>query len=112
MRLLAVGDVCGNVGCEEIHRKLPDIKRKYNIDAVIVNGENSAVGNGITPQTAEYIFACGADIITGAIIRSEDAKFMTIQIKILSFCALIICPMLSLGAVTVLQISGDSGSGL
>lgn len=65
MRLLAVGDVCGNVGCEEIHRKLPDIKRKYNIDAVIVNGENSAVGNGITPQTAEYIFACGADIITG-----------------------------------------------
>lgn len=65
MRLLAVGDVCGQVGCEEIHRKLSSIKQQKNIDAVIVNGENSAVGNGITPQSAEYIFACGADIITG-----------------------------------------------
>lgn len=65
MRLLTVGDVCGQVGCEEIHRKLPVIKRQKNIDAVIVNGENSAVGNGITPETADYIFACGADIITG-----------------------------------------------
>lgn len=65
MRLLAVGDVCGQVGCEEIRRKLYLIKQQKNIDAVIVNGENSAVGNGITPETADYIFACGADVITG-----------------------------------------------
>ncbi len=65
MRLLAVGDVCGQVGCEEIHRKLSEIKKQKIIDAVIVNGENSAVGNGITPHSADYIFACGADIITG-----------------------------------------------
>ena len=79
MRLLAVGDVCGNVGCEEIHSKLPLIKRRYNIDAVIVNGENSAVGNGITPETAEYIFSCGADIITGgnhSLRRREIYGFM------------------------------------
>ena len=65
MRILAVGDVCGPCGCEVLRRRLPDIKREKKIDAVIVNGENSAEGNGITPQSAEYIFACGADIITG-----------------------------------------------
>lgn len=65
MRLLAIGDVCGNTGCEYLKQKLPIIKKEKNIDAVIVNGENSAVGNGITKESAEYIFACGADIITG-----------------------------------------------
>jgi len=31
---------------------------------VIANGENSAGGSGITPKTAEEIFAAGVDIIT------------------------------------------------
>lgn len=65
MRLLAIGDVCGEVGCDTVYRKLPLIKKENRIDAVIINGENSAVGNGITRQTAEFLFACGADIITG-----------------------------------------------
>ncbi len=65
MRLLAVGDVCGNAGCEYVRAKLPGIKKEKNIDVVIINGENSADGNGITPSSAEYLFACGADIITG-----------------------------------------------
>ena len=34
-------------------------------DFVIVNGENSALGNGITPESANTIFAAGADVITG-----------------------------------------------
>ncbi|MBQ8532934.1 MAG: TIGR00282 family metallophosphoesterase [Clostridia bacterium] len=65
MRLLAVGDVCGVSGCEEIRRMLPKIKREKGIDVCIVNGENSAEGNGITPYSADFLFACGADIITG-----------------------------------------------
>lgn len=65
MRLLAVGDVCGMVGCEYVRSKLPSLKKEKNIDVVIINGENSADGNGITPTSAEYLFACGADIITG-----------------------------------------------
>ena len=65
MRLLAIGDVCGQVGCDTVYKKLPLIKRDKNIDAVIINGENSAVGNGITRQTAEFLFTCGADVITG-----------------------------------------------
>lgn len=65
MRLLAVGDVCGVSGCEEIRKRLPQLKKEKKIDVVIINGENSADGNGITPYSADFLFACGADVITG-----------------------------------------------
>lgn len=65
MRLLCVGDVCGSCGCEKVKSILPALKRKKGIDTVIINGENSADGNGITPQSADMLFACGADVITG-----------------------------------------------
>ena len=39
-------------------------KREYGIDFCIVNGENSAVGNGITRESAQHIFSVGADVIT------------------------------------------------
>ena len=65
MRLLAVGDVCGPVGCERIKQSLPVLKREKKIDVAVVNGENSADGNGILPESADLLFACGADVITG-----------------------------------------------
>lgn len=65
MRLLAVGDVCGSIGCDAIKRILPRLKKSKNIDMVVINGENSADGNGITPESADFLFACGADVITG-----------------------------------------------
>lgn len=65
MKVLAVGDVCAPDGCEFALRTIPRIKREENIDFTIVNGENSAAGNGITPQSAEMLFAAGADVITG-----------------------------------------------
>src|ERR1700681_4797093 len=34
------------------------------MELVIANGENSAAVSGITPKTAEEIFAAGVDIIT------------------------------------------------
>ena len=65
MRTLAIGDVCGLIGCKYIKKALPRLKAEYNIDFVIVNGENSADGNGITPESAEQLFLAGADVITG-----------------------------------------------
>lgn len=65
MRLLAVGDVCGRAGCECVKNKLSQLKREKNIDITVINGENSDESNGVTEQSAEYLFACGADIITG-----------------------------------------------
>ncbi len=65
MKILALGDVVGNGGCEIIRKLLPEIKRKENIDFCIANGENSAVGNGILPFSADHLFTSGVDFITG-----------------------------------------------
>ena len=59
-----IGDVVGAVGCKALSKTLPSIKREYNADIAIVNGENSADGNGISPNSAAEIFGAGADVIT------------------------------------------------
>lgn len=65
IKFLCVGDVVGTGGCEFLRKKLADFKRENNIDVCIVNGENSAVGNGMLPQSCNSIFTSGADFITG-----------------------------------------------
>lgn len=65
MKILCIGDVVGSAGCEMLRRHLPSLKKLYGADMCIVNGENSAVGNGILPQSADHIFTSGADVITG-----------------------------------------------
>ena len=54
----------GANGSEYAASKLSGLKRQYNIDITVINGENSANGNGITPKSAEYLFNAGADVIT------------------------------------------------
>lgn len=65
MKILAIGDVVSNVGCEYLRKILPALKKELQADVVIVNGENSATGNGVLPQSAEWILDSGADVITG-----------------------------------------------
>ena len=64
MNILAIGDVVSSIGCEYLRKKLPSLKKMYSVDFCIVNGENSAAGNGITPQSADFLFDSGADLIT------------------------------------------------
>ena len=65
MRVLFVGDVVGEAGCECLRKTLPEFKRRQNIDFCIVNGENSARGNGITPASFSHLLTSGADLVTG-----------------------------------------------
>lgn len=65
MNILMIGDVVGHVGCDHLRRFLPAVKRQYGVDVCIVNGENAADGNGITPFAAHHLFDSGADVITG-----------------------------------------------
>ena len=65
MKILAIGDVVGKIGCEFLREKLPSIKQREGVGLVIANGENSSDGNGTTPSSAEYLFSSGVDIITG-----------------------------------------------
>ncbi len=64
MKLLFIGDVVGKHGCDFLSRKLFGIKKEYNIDFTIINGENSADGNGITKASLDMLTEYGADIIT------------------------------------------------
>ena len=64
MNILAVGDIVGNSGVNKLKNELQDIKNKYNIDFVIVNGENAAEGMGITIKNFKDILSAGADCIT------------------------------------------------
>lgn len=64
MRILCIGDVVGSKGCAFVREKLPSMRKFYQIDAVICNGENSADGNGVLPTSADSLFASGVDVIT------------------------------------------------
>ncbi len=64
MKLIFIGDVVGKNGCKALLKTLPSLKWEYGADFVVVNGENSSDGNGITPQSAAMIFEAGADVIT------------------------------------------------
>ncbi len=63
INVLFAGDIVGSVGCEFTKKTVAKLRAQEKIDIVIVNGENSADGNGITPTSAEYLFSF-ADVIT------------------------------------------------
>lgn len=66
LRILFLGDLVGSVGMTMAKRHLPALVAKYEIDGVIINGENiaAAKGRGIHPKDAEQLFALGAKVIT------------------------------------------------
>lgn len=64
MRILAIGDIVGAPGREYVYNNLNRIRKKYNIDFVVANGENSAETNGITPDIADTLVERGVDVIT------------------------------------------------
>ena len=64
MNVLMVGDVVGPGGCQFLKERLYRLKKEYAIDVTIVNGENSAKGNGITERSARDLLSCGADVLT------------------------------------------------
>lgn len=64
MNILMLGDVVGQNGCNFLCKRLPELRRRLNVDLTIVNGENAADGNGITPVNVRAMNDAGADIIT------------------------------------------------
>ncbi|HMI80185.1 MAG TPA: TIGR00282 family metallophosphoesterase [Solirubrobacterales bacterium] len=64
MRVLFIGDVVGSPGRQGLRQAMPQLRERHAPDLVIVNGENSAGGVGITERTANDLFETGADVIT------------------------------------------------
>jgi metallophosphoesterase (TIGR00282 family) len=64
VKLLFVGDVVGGLGRRTLASLLPGLRELHEPDWIVVNGENSAGGVGITEKTAREILDLGADAIT------------------------------------------------
>jgi 2',3'-cyclic-nucleotide 2'-phosphodiesterase len=64
LRILLIGDVVGAAGRAMFQKHIDKIKRTHGIHAVIVNGENSANGRGITSKIARFFHHNGVDVIT------------------------------------------------
>jgi len=64
VNILFVGDVFGAPGRHIVREHLPHLVETHAVDLLIINGENSAGGFGITPSIAEELFDLGAHVIT------------------------------------------------
>lgn len=64
MKVLFIGDIVGDLGIDAVEKYLPRLKKKYQIDVVIANGENAAKGRGITKRIYQDLLMMGVDVIT------------------------------------------------
>ena len=64
MRLLFIGDIVGRSGRMALLQLLPELRRRWKLDFVVVNGENAAGGFGITETICDEFLAAGADCVT------------------------------------------------
>ena len=86
LRLLFLGDVFGEPGRRAVADFIPRLKDEAHVDFVVVNGENSAGGRGITPKLAIALMRAGAAVVTsGDHIwdQSEIVEYMATEPRLL-----------------------------
>ncbi|MCM2560521.1 TIGR00282 family metallophosphoesterase [Lutimaribacter sp. EGI FJ00015] len=64
MKILFLGDVMGRAGRVAVAERLPRLRADWQLDFVIVNGENASNGAGLTTAHAKLLFEAGADCVT------------------------------------------------
>jgi metallophosphoesterase (TIGR00282 family) len=64
MRILFVGDIVGRSGRNIVHERMPGLIRDWKLDLVVVNGENSAGGFGISETIYRELLDVGVDAVT------------------------------------------------
>jgi 2',3'-cyclic-nucleotide 2'-phosphodiesterase len=64
MRILFVGDIVGRSGRNIVHDRMPGLIRDWKLDLVVVNGENSAGGFGISETIYRELLDVGVDAVT------------------------------------------------
>lgn len=81
MKILFFGDVFGRSGRNALKSVIPAWREKYGADAVIVNAENIAHGNGITKSTLQELKDLNIDMFTSGdhIWDDPEAKTMLAQ---------------------------------
>ena len=64
LRIMFLGDVVGEPGRRAVIDLVPVLKKEYELDFVIVNGENAAGGRGITPKITIDLLRAGIAVVT------------------------------------------------
>lgn len=64
LKILFIGDIFGTPGRKAVKEYVPVLRKQYEIDFCIANGENSATGNGINYIIAQELYKSGIDCIT------------------------------------------------
>ncbi|MFC7053668.1 TIGR00282 family metallophosphoesterase [Hansschlegelia quercus] len=64
MRLLFLGDVVGRAGRLAVTERLPELRERWALDFVAINGENAAGGFGITEAIYQDLLDAGCDAVT------------------------------------------------
>lgn len=64
MRILFIADVIGGPGRKVVKGLLEIVRKDLSADAIVLNGENSAAGFGITPEIVAEYLELGVDVIT------------------------------------------------
>ena len=62
MKILFIGDIVGKAGRAAVYARLALLKKEYNIDFTIVNGENIAHGKGITEKLYNELVEKGVEV--------------------------------------------------
>ncbi len=86
MKILFLGDVMGRAGRTAVAERLPDLRTEWNLDFVIVNGENASAGMGLSAAHAQGLLAAGADCITlgdHAFDQKDMATFIESEPRVL-----------------------------
>lgn len=64
MNILAIGDIIGKPGRQVVIKHLRNLRQQLKIHIVVANGENTAGGFGLTPDTAKELLGGGVDVLT------------------------------------------------
>lgn len=64
LKILFFGDIVGKIGRQALKKVLPTLKKKYQPDLVIANGENLAHGLGVTKKILMEMKEAGIDFLT------------------------------------------------
>jgi len=64
LRMMFLGDVVGEPGRRAVIDLVPVLKKEYELDFVVVNGENAAGGRGITPKITIDLLRAGIAVVT------------------------------------------------
>ncbi len=79
--IIFFGDVVARIGRLALAKVIPEIKAKYRPDFIIVNGENTAHGIGLTVATSKELIDAGIDFITSGnhIWKNQDANNLLVD---------------------------------